>query len=210
MNSAQLAELRRIVSTIGLEEYMNAVLVQAGARPATLLEYGDYAEENLERRAQYISEKFPELYGLSLHNGRSFLLSKRPYTKEDIVRHDKLDHRKLGHILGLPCADDFESIKRNDDNVWVIDIHAYLNPGFDRGSIQLLANLCLTDETFVKMEDMAAQFYHVFHADPILKHVVQDVKALARTRMEFMAQGGKKKRQTKKTRKTRRKNRKRN
>ena len=212
MNSAQLAELRYIVSTIGLEEYMNAVLVQAGARPAALLEYGDYItkyenpKDKVKRSAQYISEKFPDLYILPLRKEESFLVSKHPYTEGNIN-----SHKKLGHVLGLPCADDFESIENNDDDVWVIDIHVYLNPGFDRGSLQLLANLCLTDETFATMENMAAQFYNIFQTDLLLKHIVQDVRVVARTRREFMAEGGKKKlRQRKKTRKTRRKNRRRN
>jgi hypothetical protein len=200
-----------MISIIELEDYMNAVLVNAGARPAALFEYSDYVEDNVEGRIQYISEKFPDLYFLLLHNGSSFLISKHPYTKEDIYTHGKLDHRKLGHVLGLPCADEFEFIK-NDKDSWGIEIEAYLNPRFYHPDIQLIANVCLTDETFETMNTMAAQFHRIFQADPLLKHVVQDVRAVAtRHSQTSMAKGGQRKlRQTKKTRKTRRKTRKRN
>ena len=204
MDPAQVAELRHIVSTIGLEEYMNAVLVQKGARKATLVEYSDDTEGGVKRSAQYISEKFPTLYSLPLKNDKYFLISKYPITKDQVKTH-----RQLGHILGLPCADDFESIKNNDEDVWVIDIQVYLNPGFDIDSLQLLSNLCLSEETFAYTKIMAAHFNHIFQADPLLKHIVRDVRAVARTRNEFMAVGGKKTTKSKKTRKNRRKNRRR-
>ena len=187
MNSAQVAELRHIESTIGLEEYMNAVLVLKGARKAMLLEANDYwtspdPVRTMNKVVEEIHRHFSTLHVYPLKN--AYLISKYPYTLNDIR-----GHRRLGRVLGYPCANEFKFIDSHPEyDTWILEIIAHVK-GYRTESVQLFVNLCLTPESLKTMENMAARFNNVFQADPLLKNIVQDVRAIAKKQSESMVGG---------------------
>lgn len=206
-------DLRQINQTIGLEEYMNAVLVREGVRPAMLLEKGDYIRDyrrykdpdvQMKAVAKMISIadalrlRFPEL---KFFNDRNIgvYISRASLTEANIRTQTN-----IGRVLGFLCADDYNYVHAHPEkDSWFIEIVVHLAPGYDTRTIQLLVNVCRSLDTLPQMEEMAEKIYHVFMADPVLQSVILGVEARAKERERFDG-GGRKKRKSKKTRKHRR------
>lgn len=203
-------DLRQINQTIGLEEYMNALLVREGVRPAMLLEVGDYIHDyrrykdpdvQMKAVAKMISiadalrVRFPELKFFN-HRNIGIYISRTLLSEANIRTQ-----RNVGHVLGFFCADDYNYVHAHPEkDSWFIEIVVHLAPGYNSRTIQLLVNVCRSLDTLSQMEELAEKIYHVFMADLVLQSVVVGVEARAKERERFT--GGRRK--AKKTRKYRR------
>jgi hypothetical protein len=152
------------VSEIGLDEYMNCVLVQSDVRPAFLIQPVDYREINnsypkTKRKLDAIKLTFPDLI-ISIIKGEA-LISKRAYTEEDFKKN-----QDMGEALGYPCADEYEYtlMHKNEPDV-AIYVTATMTDGT---SLQLLANACKDDSKVAQFEALAVAAERVLKADPLL------------------------------------------
>lgn len=152
------------VSEIGLDEYMNCVLVQSDVRPAFLIQPVDYREINTsypktKRKLDAIKLTFPELI-ISIINGEA-LISKRAYVEEDFKKN-----QDMGEALGYPCAADYEyTLTHKHEPDVTIHINAIMTDGT---SLQILGNACKDDSKFVEFEELAAAAETALKADPRL------------------------------------------
>jgi hypothetical protein len=99
-------EIQNIIDKIGLEEYMNAVLVQNNGRPAFMIQPPDYNEKTekdiiTKRKLDHITIHFPDLYQLKTDWG--IIISKNKLDSK-LIKNNK----DLGKILGYPCYKDYE------------------------------------------------------------------------------------------------------
>lgn len=152
------------LSEIGLEEYMNCVLVRSDVRPAFLIQPADYREVTsnntiTQRKVNAIKLFFPELI-ISTINGEA-LISKRAYTEADFQKN-----QDMGEALGYPCAADYEYTltHKNEPDV-AIHINAIMTDGT---SLQILANACKDDSKFPQFVALASAAETVLKADPRL------------------------------------------
>ena len=152
------------LSEIGLEEYMNCVLVRSDVRPAFLIQPVDYREVTsnntiTQRKVNAIKLFFPELI-ISTINGEA-LISKRTYTEADFQKN-----QDMGEALGYPCAADYEYTltHKNEPDV-AIHINAIMTDGT---SLPILANACKDDSKFPQFVALASAAETVLKADPRL------------------------------------------
>ena len=152
------------VSEIGLDEYMNCVLVQSAVRPAFLIQPVDYREHTsndpkTKRKLDAIKLAFPELI-ISIIHGEA-LVSKRAYVEEDFKKN-----QDMGEALGYPCAADYEyTLTHKHEPDVTIHINAIMTDGT---SLQILGNACKDDSKFAEFEALAAAAETALKADPRL------------------------------------------
>jgi hypothetical protein len=210
-----MADLRQISKTIGLGEYMNALLVHKGVRPAMLLEVGEYIRDyrhaqdpDIQRKAlakmnsvaDALQLRFPDLKCLNYRNG---IFISRTLLSEANVRTPA----NVGHVLGFFCADDFNYLDAHlDTPSYFIEIVVHLTPGYDTQVLQLISNICRSTDTLESMNTLAETIYSVLKTDPIVGPVVSWVEARAFPRKTFLDSwnGGARRRVAKQTRKVRR------
>jgi len=166
--------IQRIHATIGLGEYMNALLVRHGLRNAMLLQPADYNEGSstdpiTKQKLQGLLVAFPDL--LQSDTKAGILLSKHSYA-------GKLTHKDLGDMLGFPCADEYEyTLQHTDEPKTTIRIQVDLTPGGDEESIEIIAYVCKDDRTFSEAAHFANKAEDVLKSDPILGRIVERVIA---------------------------------
>ena len=172
--------LRHIANSIGLEEFMNCVLVHHGLRPSTLIQPADYNERSSTdmRTARILKEirhYFPELKQTDIYEG--ILISKIAHDAKSI-RNSKT----VGTLLGYPCVDDFEYVHahKNEESV-AIEILVNLKPGGNTDQLQLMANICRNDATFAQSAAFAKKAEAILKADPNVGSIVDSVVAVKRT-----------------------------
>jgi hypothetical protein len=132
---------------IGIEEYINAILIIHNIRNAMMIQPQDYKERTFsDKKTKFIISElkniFPTLKSSNSYQG--IILSKTKYLKKDM---DTL--LKIGKILGYPCADDFEKILDNPD---LASIAFELIANTKYGRFQLFACRCLDNKynTYIK------------------------------------------------------------
>jgi len=170
------------ISTIGLEEYMNCVLVQADVRPAFLIQTADYMKYSIpyiqrliELKQEGITHYFPELRVSPVGKKQNdlfdgYLVSKRLYTGEEITSDEQ-----MGAILGYPCAAEYEYVTTHKDESSVgIQLLVTLKSGDD---IQLMAYVCKDDRTFASATDLAVRMEETLLKDPLLTPMIKSVTA---------------------------------
>jgi len=170
------------ISTIGLEEYMNCVLVQADVRPAFLIQTANYMKYSIpyiqrliELKKEGITHYFPELRVSPVGKKQNdlfdgYLVSKRPYTGAEITSDEQ-----MGTILGYPCAAEYEYVTTHKDESSVaIELLVTLKSGDD---IQLMAYVCKDDRTFASATDLAARMEETLLKDPLLTTKIESVTA---------------------------------
>lgn len=161
------------VSQIGLDEYMNCVLVQHDVRPAFLIQPADYREATskdpkTKKKILAIQEIFPELV-ISIINGEA-LVSKKAYTSSNFR-----ENKDMGDALGYPCADDYAyTLEHKDEPSVGISIYVTLK---DEKPIQLLANACKDEKKTEHFTVLARKADAVFKSDPRLKDRIVSVDA---------------------------------
>ena len=162
------------MAEIGLEEYMNCVLVQAGQRPAFLIQPADYREATsndpkTKAKVSAIKRFFPDLI-ISNIKGEA-LVSKRAFSEDNFRKN-----QDMGDALGYPCAAEYEYtlMHKNEPDV-SISVEVTMTDGT---TLQILANACKDDSKFDQFVGFAASAEAVLKADPRLLGRVVSVSAV--------------------------------
>lgn len=161
------------MSEIGLEEYMNCVLLQANVRPAFLIQPADYKEatsNDPKTRAivSAIRRTFPDLV-VSIINGEA-LVSKRAWTEAEFKKN-----QDMGEALGYPCAAEYEyTLTHKDEPVVSIQVYVTMEDG---ERLQIMANACKDASKFDRFVALAAAAERVLKADALLLGKVASVTA---------------------------------
>ena len=128
-----------LVVQLGIENLLNVILVDAGIRPAMLIQPADVGEASsndpkTKSILNAIKLSFPSLiYSEKYQIYQGIIISK---TKKYDGEHISLEH--MGKILGYPCYKEFNEI-RNDEVSYSVSIYVYLS---DKTKIQLIGNIC--------------------------------------------------------------------
>ena len=166
------------IRKIGIEEYINAFLVDKGVRVGMMLQPADYrerteADPKVKSIIRNIRAKFPSLIPFVTSN-REMIFSKRQLTNREII-----SEKGLGTILGYPCADEFEAATevKNSTPTTTLNLMVKLfdNVRTDEHTIQLLANVCLTPAKQPVLEQIARNAEAAIRADPVLSTLVESV-----------------------------------
>lgn len=174
--------VQKINRTIGLDVYMNCVLVREGLRNAMLIQPADYNEAmssdpKTAARLKAIKKAFPTLVQSEI-SGET-LISKKAYADTDI----KTD-ADMGAILGFPCAGEFRyTLNHPDEPKTGINIVVSLKPGGDDTSVQIVAYMCKDDKTYNDALAFAAKAEKILKADVVVGKIVASVTALKDTMM---------------------------
>jgi hypothetical protein len=153
------------VSEIGLEEYMNCVLVQANVRPAFLIQPADYSEATSNdpktaAKVAAIRRFFPDLV-VSNINGEA-LVSQRAWTEAEFKRN-----QDMGDALGYPCAAEYEyTLTHKNEPVVAIQVVVAMEDG---ARLQIMANVCKDASKFERFVELAAAAERALKADARLK-----------------------------------------
>ena len=142
----------RFMETIGVENYLNAILVNKNVRPAMLIQPVDYGEiSSKDPKTKLILEtlqsKFPSFLLSEQYQGyQGIIVSKKNYNGMDISLE------KMGQSLGYPCYKDYT---RMDEN----EIHYTINlcADYKKKKIQLFANVCKDKSSLVQFNQIAAR-----------------------------------------------------
>jgi hypothetical protein len=177
-----MENIRRINLTIGLDVYMNCLLVRAGLRNAMLIQPADYkevisTEPITTAKLKALKKTFPELIQSDI--GGETIISKKPYTETDIKRPSD-----MGKILGFPCATDYKyTLDHPDEPKTSIDIQVNLKPGGNDDSVQIVAYVCRDDKSYNDARYFAEKAEKILKADPVIGKIVKDVTATKNTIM---------------------------
>lgn len=177
-----MENVQKIHTTIGLDVYMNCVLVKAGLRNAMLIQPADYnealsTEPITAAKLKALKKAFPELVQ-SYIDGET-IVSKKTYTEADIKRPED-----MGKILGFPCAGEYEyTLNHPDEPKTGIHIQVNLKPGGNDHSTEIIAYVCRDDKKYVEARDFAGKAEKILKADPIVGKIVLSVTATKRTSM---------------------------
>ena len=112
--------LQKIIDEIGLNEYINAVLVQNDGRPAFMIQPSDYNEKKKTdkitlKKLENIKKYFPDLY--QLKTGWGIIISKKKLNSKSIT-----NDKDVGKVLGYPCYKDFSREQNENEQLITYDI----------------------------------------------------------------------------------------
>jgi hypothetical protein len=171
-----MEEVIRVSQTIGLDIYMNCVLVKNDLRNAVLIQPADYREALstdpvTAGKLKALKEEFPELIQSDIEG--ETIISKKPYKNANIKINED-----MGKILGFPCAADYTyTLDHPDEPNTAIEIIVNLKPGGNDDTIQIVAYVCKDDRTFIQAQDFAKKAEKILKADPIVGKIVSTVTA---------------------------------
>jgi hypothetical protein len=175
-----MESIRIISKTIGLNIYMNCVLVRDGLRNAMLIQPADYNEAistdpKTASKLRALKKAFPTLVQSDIRG--ETLISKKVYADTDI----KTD-ADMGAILGFPCAGEFRyTLDHPDEPKTGINIDVNLKSGVP--SEQIVAYMCKDDKTYNDALAFAAKAETILKADAVVGKIVESVSALKNTMM---------------------------
>lgn len=137
-----------IINKIGIENLLNAILVNEDVRPAMLFQDNDYEnKETVKIILKEIKKLFPNLiHSTSYQTYQGVIISKIDYNKKNITLE------KMGEILGYPCHDSFMNIDRNNDDIYGIDILVDIK---NNPTISLFSNICPNTSKINEFNDFA-------------------------------------------------------
>ena len=175
-----------VVAKIGIEEYINAFLVDKDVRPGMMLQPPDYQERTekdpiMSAMITNILATFPALV-TTVTDGGSTIFAKRAIPPESIETD-----KQLGEILGYPCAAEFDAAKYIDNKEYTYGIHLLVKVKdtveTEKKEFDLLANVCLTTAKKPYFEAMAAAAEAAIRADPVVSPLVESVYVRVDTRI---------------------------
>jgi hypothetical protein len=172
----EMQRIQEIYTTIGLDVYMNCILVKTGLRNAMLIQPADYKEALstdpiTAAKLRALKKAFPELIQSNI--GGETIISKRLYTETEIKRP-----ADMGIILGFPCAGDYEyTLEHTDEPKTGINIEVNLKPGGNDDSVQIVAYVCRDDKTYNNALYFAKKAEEILKMDPIVGKIVESVTA---------------------------------
>ena len=174
--------IRKMNENIGLDVYMNCVLVKAGLRNAMLIQPADYKEvvstdSITAGKLKALQKVFPELIQSNI--GGETIISKKPYTDDDVKTPED-----MGKILGFPCAGEYEyTLDHPDEPKSSISVEVNLKPGGNTDSTQIIAYVCKDDKTYPDAVLFAKKAENILKSDPIVGKIVDSVIAIKNTTM---------------------------
>lgn len=169
-----MSDIQHIEDSIGLENYMNAVLVKKEGRPAFMIQPSDYdarkaIDADTRKTLDHIQTAFPELY--QLKTGWGIILSKKKISLSSI--NDDYD---IGKILGYPCYKDFKRVQDTTENRVSYEIIVTLKWKGIRNSIQLFANLCKDQSSYPVQLEIKKKIEAILTTDEVLGDHVESVE----------------------------------
>ena len=176
-NSNNNFTIKSIIENIGIEEYINALLVNNDIRNGMMIQSVDYNERtaNNEITSRIVSEikkHFPSLKSSVINQG--VILSKNDYSN-----NYSPNSKKLGKILGYPCENNFNNIIRNSNkesitySVVVNIKHSIVNKYNIGSKYFLLANRCKNKSKIEEMERIAERANELIKENKFLKKFVE-------------------------------------
>jgi len=174
--------IRKMNENIGLDVYMNCVLVKAGLRNAMLIQPADYKEvvstdSITAGKLKALQKVLPELIQSNI--GGETIISKKPYTDDDVKTPED-----MGKILGFPCAGEYEyTLDHPDEPKSSISVEVNLKPGGNTDSTQIIAYVCKDDKTYPDAVLFAKKAENILKSDPIVGKIVDSVIAIKNTTM---------------------------
>lgn len=177
-----MLNIQNISRTIGLDVYMNCVLVRDGLRNAMLIQPADYNEAmssdpKTAAKLRSLKKAFPTLIQSDIRG--ETLISKKAYA-DAYIKTDA----DMGAILGFPCAGEFEyTLDHPDEPKTGINIEVNLKPGGNDSSVQIVAYMCKDDKTYNDARVFATKAEKILKADVVVGKIVASVTALKNTMM---------------------------
>jgi hypothetical protein len=135
-----------IIEQIGIENVLNAILVNENVRPAMLVQPANYNEATgkdpkTKSIIEAITKHFPTLLlSEDYQTYQGVIISKTQYNSQEISLE------RMGEILGYPCYKDFNTI---DPTHISYSINVYVKQKNSNETIELFSNIC-KDETNIK------------------------------------------------------------
>lgn len=159
-----------LIDKIGINNTLNAILVNEGVRPAMLVQPADYDEATgkdptTKSIVQEIKTYFPSLQlSEDYQTYQGVIISKNNYNGQDISLE------RMGEILGYPCYKDFDNI--NPENMsYAIDVMVEEK----NNTIQLFSNICSNHNNIDKFNDIADKANIAFHKEEY-KNILNEIK----------------------------------
>ena len=155
-----------IVEKIGIENLLSAILVKERVRPAMLLQPANYKEATgkdpkTKSILKAIQENFPELkYSKKYEKYQGIIISHKNYDNQNVSL------KRMGEILGYPCANEFESLDTETQDTYTIELEASLHT---ETRIQLFVNVCKSTDKKTEFEELAKKAKIVFDKEEYKK-----------------------------------------
>jgi hypothetical protein len=152
---------------MGIDVFLNCILVDKGIRSAMLVQPHDYGEvtgkePETKKILRSIKRNFPKLkqsHDYQLYQG--IIISKEDFNGRDIDLHE------MGRILGYPCYEDYAP-GESEDIEYVQSLYAIL-PGHEK--VGLFNNACKNNRHQRMMDDMAVSAQQAIRSYPGLESV---------------------------------------
>lgn len=152
-----------IVDTIGLDNVLNAILVNENVRPAMLVQPADYGETTgtdpkTHLIIQTILDNFPDLVcseDYEIYQGA--IISKTDYNG-----HSFISLEEMGKILGYPCYREFGTI--DPDNVTYMIQVSVLQKDVDKHT-ELFTNKCKDTTKLIEFTRIAEEATDAFQKE---------------------------------------------
>ncbi len=168
-----------MIRSIGVEEYINAFLVDKGVRPGMLLEPADYKERTekdpiIKERICSIRAAFPSLKVIVTPFHQALLTKDTQCHTEDLN-----SCVKIGHAIGYPCADEYLQTLAIHDKEYThaieIILRLYSHIEMNTHEFQIFANKCISLEKQPVFETIAHKAHRAIQTDPTLSLLVESV-----------------------------------
>jgi hypothetical protein len=169
--------IENIIENIGIEEYINALLVDNDIRSGMMIQPADYNERTTNNRissliVSEIKKYFPSLKSSVINQG--VILSKNEYSNNYTP-----NSKKLGNILGYPCANNFNNIIDNSNKEsitysLIVMIKKSMVNKYNIGSRYfLLANRCKNKSKIEEMKNISEKANELIQKNKFLKKFVE-------------------------------------
>ncbi len=173
-------EIQNIIDKIGLEEYMNAVLVQNNGRPAFMIQPPDYNETTAKdtitkRKLDNIKIHFPDLY--QLKTGQGIIISKNKLDSKSIKTQGD-----IGKILGYHCYKYYKKVQ--NPNIERITYEIIVKLKNKKSLIQysthhqLFAEVCLNRSSYKKRLQDKNTIESILRSDKLLGNLIDSVELI--------------------------------
>lgn len=171
-------KLQTILDTLGLEEYINTILVEKGGRPAFMIQPSDYKESRADepitsKKIQFIKKYFPDLHISNTNWG--VIISKQKLDSASIK-----NGKDIGKILGYPCYKDFDYLEDKTRKIMSYEIFAKLkyipelSNYYTRASIFI--NQCIDKSTYNQHKELREKFEKILKDDKIVGDLIINVE----------------------------------
>ena len=141
-----------LIEQIGIENVLNAILVNENVRPAMLVQPANYNEATgkdpkTKSIIEAIQKHFPTLlFSEDYETYQGVIISKTQYNGQEISLE------RMGEILGYPCYQDFNTI---DPTHISYSINVYVKQKNSNETVELFSNICKDETNIEKFKTFA-------------------------------------------------------